>query len=120
MVLQRSLSVMYIGCTKKLIEYAKIAPIVLLGTEPFFSWSANLITINHRKAIVVINDAVRYGFVLYGITAKTIKNLDSLMLEGIRSCLDAECVSENIVNRFMPEPRYTPWRDTIDVQSAYT
>jgi hypothetical protein len=55
---------MYIGCTKKLIEYAKIAPIVLLGTEPFFSWSANMIIINHRRAIVVINDAVRYGFML--------------------------------------------------------
>lgn len=92
---------MYIGCTKKLIEYAKIAPIVSLGTEPFFSWSANMIIINHRRAIVVINDAVRYGFMLYGITAKTIKNLNSLISEGIRSCLEAECVSEEIINQYM-------------------
>ena len=94
---------MYIGCTKKLRDYTKKAPCLPISIEPLFSWSANLITINHRKAIVVINDAVRYGFVLYGITAKTIKNLDSLMLEGIRSCLDAECVSENIMNRFMAD-----------------
>lgn len=60
-----------------------------------------MIIINHRRAIVVINDAVRYGFMLYGITAKTIKNLNSLISEGIRSCLEAECVSEEIINQYM-------------------
>ena len=53
---------MKIGCTKKLLDYMKITSSADNGTaDPLFSWSANLITLNRRKAIVVMNDASYYG-----------------------------------------------------------
>lgn len=62
---------MQIGCTKKLQDYLKekISP-VDVTIDPFFSWSASLVTVNRRKTIVIVNDYSRCGFVLYGVKAK--------------------------------------------------
>lgn len=62
---------MQFGCTKKLQDYLKrdISP-VDQSADPFFSWSADLLTINRRKTISVVNDYTRCGFVLYGAAAK--------------------------------------------------
>lgn len=93
---------MQIGCTKKLLEYLNIKSTQeSADIAPFFSWSANLLTLNRRKTIVVMNDISRYGFVLYGITAKTLKSLDELMLDGVHSCLEEECIAPELIDRYM-------------------
>lgn len=65
---------MQLGCTKKLQDYLKrdISPADQLA-DPFFSWSADLLTINRHKTVSVVNDCTRCGFVLYGVAAKTMK-----------------------------------------------
>ncbi|MCI1882113.1 MAG: hypothetical protein LKI94_07980 [Sporolactobacillus sp.] len=35
--------------------------------RPFFSWHANVVTLNRRKALVLINDSNYYVLVLYGL-----------------------------------------------------
>jgi len=58
---------MQICCTKKLQDELGIN--VQNGSEEndLFCWSAHLITANRRKAIVVVNESNRIGFVLYGL-----------------------------------------------------
>jgi hypothetical protein len=69
--------------------------------QAVLSWSANLLTINHRRAIAVCNNSSRYGFVLYGIKAKDIKNLGVLILEGVRACLEEECIDSEIIEAYL-------------------
>lgn len=95
---------MQIGCTKKLLDYIGIKPVEADATaEPVLSWSANLINIGHRKVIVAAHDSSRCGFVLYGIKAVDIKKLDSHMLDGIRACLEAECINPKLIKRYMDD-----------------
>ena len=95
---------MQVGCTKKLLDYLGQTSVAAnININPLFSWSANLLTLNRRKAIAVVNDASRYGFVLYGLTAKNLKELDSLILQGIRACLDIECIDPTLIDRYMAD-----------------
>lgn len=102
---------MQIGCTKKLLDYIGITPVPAdMTSDPVLSWSANLIQIGHRRAIVAAHDSSRCGFVLYGIKASDIKKLDSLMLEGVRACLEAEFINPELIERYMTDcgvPIYT-------------
>lgn len=75
---------MQIGCTQKLLTYLNREPeAVEEGMDAFYSWSATLLTIRRRKTIAVVHDASRCGFVLYGVTAKQLKQMDQLLIEGI-------------------------------------
>ncbi|MDD4509591.1 MAG: plasmid pRiA4b ORF-3 family protein [Oscillospiraceae bacterium] len=66
-----------------------------LAGAPIFSRS----TAERQSAVV--NDASRYGFVLYGLTAKNREELDSLILQGIRACLEAEHIDLALIDRYM-------------------
>lgn len=95
---------MQFGCTKKLQDYLKrdISP-VDQSADPFFSWSADLLTINRRKTISVVNDYTRCGFVLYGAAAKTVKNLEQQVMDGIRLMLDADEIAPDLIDRYMED-----------------
>src|SRR5699024_8237482 len=78
---------MLIQCTKKLLDQLKIKPQAPpeIEEEKLFSWHANLLTINRRKAVVLVNDSNRYVIVLYGLLARNFKKLDELIFEAIRT-----------------------------------
>lgn len=93
---------MQIGCTQKLLAYLKQEPeTVEDDLDAFYSWSATLLTIRRRKTIVVVHDASRCGFVLYGVTAKQLKQMDQLLIEGIRRMLEAECIASEVVREYL-------------------
>lgn len=95
---------MQLGCTKKLQDYLKrdISP-VNQSADPFFSWSADLLTINRRKTISVVNDCTRCGFVLYGVATKTMKNLEQQIMDGIRAMLAADEIAPDLIDRYMED-----------------
>jgi hypothetical protein len=97
-------SPMQIGCTKKLRDYLGVAPQPLLTSQrDFYSWSATLKHINSCRTIIVTNDSSSYGFVLYGIKKGDLKNIDDLIVEGIKSCFVSECVKPSIIERYLEE-----------------
>jgi len=49
----------------------------------------------------MVNDSNRFGFVLYGLKAKQLKNLDKLLIMGIRNCLRDEKIKEEIVEKYL-------------------
>ena len=95
---------MQLGCTKKLQDYLKrdISPADQLA-DPFFSWSADLLTINRHKTVSVVNDCTRCGFVLYGVAAKTMKNLEQQIMDGIRTMLVADEIAPDLIDRYMED-----------------
>lgn len=92
---------MLICCTKKLQEEAGIKPEDLSEENDLFCWSAHVLTIMRRKAVAVFNDSNRFGFVMYGVKAKDFKNLETLILQGIKRCLLKEKVKEEIVEQYL-------------------
>jgi len=48
---------MLIQCTKKLLDELNVKLTVVNDEKPLFCWHANLITINHRKTVVLLNDS---------------------------------------------------------------
>lgn len=97
---------MKLECSKKLLDYLKIKPQKTVSegpADPLFAWTANLILINRRKTVVVVNQAFRCLFVLYGITAKSIPVLPALILDGIRGMLKSEYVRPDIIERYLDD-----------------
>jgi hypothetical protein len=92
---------MQICCTKNLQTELGITPELSLEENDLFCWSAHLITINRRKAIVVVNDSNRFGFVLYGLKAKDLKNLKEIILKGIKKCLTDEKIKEEVIEKYI-------------------
>lgn len=93
---------MQIGCTQKLLAYLKRESVAIEeGMDAFYSWSATLLTIRRRKTIAVVHDASRCGFVLYGVTARQLKQMDQLLIEGIRRMLEAEGVVPEVLGEYL-------------------
>ncbi len=92
---------MLIQCTKKLLEQLNIKPAAAVGEEPLFSWHANLITVNRRKAVVLVNDKNRYIIVLHGLKAADFKRLDEHIVQAIRDTFQDEGIKDDIIKQFI-------------------
>lgn len=94
---------MNVALTKKLMDAVKEKPEVGTEERELFRWTANLITVNRRKTIVVVNDYSRYGFVLYGVKAKELANLREIILKHIVLSLQNLNIKEDIIKRYIEE-----------------
>lgn len=92
---------MQISGTKKLLDLIPFTVAVHEEEDPFFSWHANVVIINRRKTLILMNDKTRYIVVLHGIKAKDSKCLDELIVEAIRKTLQAERVREDLIEKYI-------------------
>lgn len=94
---------MKISCTKKLLDYLEITPQTPGTEDPLFALSANLLVLNRRKCIAVFHEASGCGFLLYGITAKDKKNIQSKLEAGLRNLLASENISGDVIDRYLAD-----------------
>lgn len=110
---------MQLGCTKKLQDFLKKkAELAQKDIDPFYTWSASLVTVCRRKAIIAVNDATHCGFVLLGIKASNLKQIDTLILDGIRQMLLCENIAPALVEKYLEdcgEVQYTKTKSRSDV-----
>lgn len=94
---------MRLECTKKLLDYLGELPEQETApeTDPLFTWAANLIVLNRRKTLVMVNSAARCIVLLHGITARDRSKLPELLREGIRQMLESEFVSPKIIEQYL-------------------
>ena len=71
--------------------------------KPLFSFSANLLTLNRKKCIVVLNDACCCGFLLYGVTAKDRKQFQQRVEAGLRNMLLSENYTQDVIDRYIAD-----------------
>jgi len=91
---------MQICCTKKLRDQMGIVPEQGTEEKDLFCWSVHVLIVNRKKAVVAVNDSNRYGFVLYGLKTKDFKNLNELLIQGIRKCLKDEKIKDEIIEEY--------------------
>lgn len=114
----RGSGIMLIQCTKKLLDELKIKPDSVKYEKPLFCWHANLIMINRRKTVVLMNDSNLYRIVLHGLKAKDFKSLDLLIVKAICNTLMDECITADIVGQFIngsPTVIYAKTKDKATV-----
>lgn len=92
---------MNICCTKKLQDELGIKPSAPEVIAPLFSWHANFLRINRKKAVVLVNDASRYNVVLYGLKAKDFGRLLELIPQAIREALLSDGVNPEMIDDYM-------------------
>jgi len=109
---------MLIQCTKKLLDQLNVKPQASAEEESLFSWHANLITVNRRKTVVLVNDKNRYIIVLYGLKAKDFKKLDEHIINAIRETFHSECISDDIVDQFINHSKEIIFTKTKDKSSV--
>lgn len=92
---------MLIQCTKKLLEQLNIKPKLVEEEKALFSWHANLILINQKKTVVLVNDKNKYVIVVYGLKAKDFINLDVHIKLAIKETFKDECIKDSIIDSFI-------------------
>ena len=94
---------MLIKATKKLLDELKVIPCEISEVPSFFSWHANITTVNRRKAVMLINDATRMPVLLYGLKAAEFKRLDTLIIDAIKETILAFGIDEVLVGKYITE-----------------
>lgn len=94
---------MKLQCTKNLFDELKIKPVNTKTENPMFCWHCNVIKVNRRKIVVVVNDLMRCCVVLYGLKAKDFKQFGELVKQGIKEVLKSEHIDENIIKKYLQE-----------------
>jgi len=92
---------MQIQCTKKLLKELGVVELQAAEEESIFCWHANLLTMNRRKAIVLMNDSSRYSIILYGLKAKHMKKINEIIIEAIRDTWLAEGIRPEIIEAYL-------------------
>ncbi|MBO0587223.1 plasmid pRiA4b ORF-3 family protein [Sporosarcina sp. E16_8] len=92
---------MLIRCTKKMLVELKVEAESVAEVDPFFSWHANIIIVNRRKVVVLMNDHNRYAVVLYGLKAKEFTRFNEIALQGIREAFQGEGIKDEVIKQYL-------------------
>ena len=92
---------MEFGYTIPLQKHLKMrTPSSAKAAVPFFCWDIHLLTIQKRKAALVMNCGSRYSILLYGMEATDWKRLPDMIQSEIRSAILREGLSEFEATRY--------------------
>lgn len=92
---------MVINCTKKLQEALGIAPTLQVTEDGLCSWHGNLVNVNGRKTLILLNDASRYEIILHGLKPQDLKRLDTLILQAVEEVLLTERLNPALVAQYI-------------------
>ena len=109
---------MQIQCTKKLLNELKVEPESVAEENPLFSWHANIMTMNRRKTVVLMNDCNRYAVVLYGLKAKDFKRFNEIAEQAIRTTFEEEGIREDVIDQYFLQSAGVTFTKTKDRTSV--
>ncbi|GMO56306.1 MAG: hypothetical protein Ta2A_01420 [Treponemataceae bacterium] len=91
---------MLIKLTKKLSDELDLKLVPVTENVAFFSWHANLLTVNRRKTILLVNDATKISITLFGVRAKDYGQLTDLIISSIREVFALAGINENQIEQY--------------------
>jgi hypothetical protein len=99
---------MLIQCTKSLLDQLGKKNSELHPPEgheqfpnSFMAWHANFVSIDRKKAIVLMNNETRYSIVIYRISKKDITKINEIIREAIITALRMEGVRKEVIEAYM-------------------
>jgi hypothetical protein len=106
---------MLIQCTKKLLAELKVEPSPSSSdVNELYSWHANILTLNRRKTLVLMNNSNRYVIALYGLKAKDMKNIDGLILQAIKETFQSEGIRDEVIEAYISQSKEFSYTSTKD------
>ena len=109
---------MLVKCTKKLLDTLDVKVAKDHQESPLFSWHANVVTVNHRKTVILLNDLNRYVIVLYGLKKKDLSNIDKLIFRAMIEIFEDECINEDIIDAYFQQAGEISFSTTDDRSST--
>lgn len=101
---------MLIQCTKNLLDKIGIKDSELASPEgqeqfpnSFMAWHANFVSIDRRKAIILMNNETRYSVVIFRPNTKDFSKLKELIYEAISEALRMEGVRKEVIETYMAQ-----------------
>jgi hypothetical protein len=101
---------MLIQCTKALLDKMEIGSGELRSSEGYeqlprslLAWHAHTVSMDRRKAVILMNNATRYPVVIYRPKPKDFARMKDLMREAIVAALRMEGVCETVIDRYMAD-----------------
>ena len=94
---------MLIQATAKLRNELNLKEFEQKERPPLFSWHANLLRINRRKTVVLVNDASAYTVVLYGLKKDDFNNFAEHVKDGIKIAFEREEIKKSLINKYLSE-----------------
>lgn len=93
----------YIQCTKKLLEQIKVSAekVDVSDVDPLYCWHANIFVHNRKKCVLVMNNHTRYNFLLYGLKSNDFKNFTDAVVQGIQDNLLADGFDVSAVEEYL-------------------
>ncbi|WP_143128299.1 hypothetical protein [Psychrobacillus sp. OK032] len=95
-----------------MLDQLKKNPETVNEEKPLTSWHANLIIVNRRKTVVLVNDKNRYVIVLHGLKAKDFKNMDEIILQSIRNTFEQEYINNDVIEQFIDSAKNITYSKT--------
>ncbi|KEF39352.1 Plasmid pRiA4b ORF-3-like protein [Schinkia azotoformans MEV2011] len=99
---------MIIQCTKSLLDKVGIKGNELASSEgheqfpdSLMAWHANFVSINRRKAIILMNNETRYPIVIYRPSIKDFSKIKELIREAIMQALRMEGVRKEVIEAYL-------------------
>lgn len=99
---------MIIQCTKSLLDKIGIKGNELASSEgneelphSLMAWHANFVSIDRRKAIVLMNNETRYTVVIYRPSTKDFSKIKDLIVEAIREALRMEGIRKEAIEAYL-------------------
>lgn len=85
------------------VDKADIAPVEKIDTFPdnLFAWHANYITLDRRKAVVLMNNLTKYAIVLYRPKAKDLMKFEENVRKAIKTAFQEEGIKESVINAYL-------------------
>lgn len=107
---------MYLICTGKVFKALNREPDTTEEKwDPYFAWSVGLFQVGRHKALLVVNNATLYCFVLYGIRATQFVDLGNFLRGYIKDYMLAERIAPEYVLKYLASlPTEECWIKAID------
>lgn len=98
---------MLIQCTKTLLDKIGVKSSDLASTEgfeelpiSFMAWHANFVSINRRKAIILMNNATRYTVMIYRPNTKDFTKIKENIREAVEEALRMEGIKKEVIDSY--------------------
>ncbi|AQQ54045.1 DUF6933 domain-containing protein [Planococcus lenghuensis] len=94
---------MTIQCTKKMLDSMKVKPEPKPGDEQdaLYAWHANLLMLQRRKFILLMNNKTRYNFLIGPVTKKEMAKFEKIMRQELAANLAADGTDEELIKAYL-------------------
>jgi len=103
---------MLIQATAKLRDELNLKECESKERPALFSWHANLLKINKRKTVVLVNDACAYTVVLYGLDKDKFTNFAEHVNVGIKNAFERDGIKESLIYKYLNEFKNVTFQKT--------